>query len=380
MRRSTMGRLLALALSAAACSSDSSSSRDFGTVVVTIVTTGPGKDLDGYLLHVEGQQPRRVPYSGAAQVVGLAPGTHTVELQDIADNCELGSVLDPVTIVTDSTTTVNVSIDCHLDLHDRIVFTSSQFAGLQIMAMRPDGSQRFRVIESDSQDSDPDVTQDGQSMVFSRYTTSGIRLRVLNLSTGVISALPSEGLAQFRPEWSPDGSKVAFMVVDSQSLLIWVMDADGGNRHAVSSAPGTDIEPNWSPDGNWILYGHYGNLFRVSPAGGTPVGIPCAGGCLQASYSPDGQKIIYTGNSNGPPVNQDIYRMDADGGNVESLTTGSDNDQEPVWSPDGTSIVFTRNSNNDRRLFRLDLDGSVPVNISAAQFDQTPDWGPASGP
>jgi TolB protein len=237
------------------------------------------------------------------------------------------------------------------------------------------------VVESDSVDGDPDVAPDGQSLIFTRLKSGVTGLRILQLSNGSITALPGQGLGQFRPEWSPDGGKVAYMVAEAQSLLIWVVDADGGNPHAVTSAPGFDSDPTWSPDGNWILYAHSGALFRVSPAGGTPVPVPCSGGCIQPVYSPDGQSILYTGNTSGPPANQDIYRMDADGGNVDTLTNAPDNEQAAVWSPDGTSIVFTRiSSGTNLRLFRLDLDGSDPVDISNGHFDQAPDWGPAAAP
>lgn len=381
MRRSTAIRLLALGLSAGACSSDGSSSPDdSGAIAVTVSTTGAGKDLDGYLLVVPGHQPSRIPFSGTVPVGEFSAGTYTVELQDIADNCELVSVLDPVEISADSTTIVSISVDCHLDLTGRVLVSGSELPKLQILAMRPDGSQRFRVIESDSQDADPDVSPDGQSLVFARYSSAS-ELRILDVSTGAITALPAQGLGQFRPDWSPDGNKIAYMVIDAQGSLIWVVDADGGNPHAVTTAPGFDSEPSWSPDGNWILYAHNGNLQRVSPAGGTPVPIPCSGGCIQAAYSPDGQSIIYTGNSAGPPVNQDIYRMDADGQNVEQLTTATENDADAAWSPDGASLVFIRIfENNHLHLFRLDLDGSDPVDIGTGHFDQAPDWGPSSSP
>lgn len=374
MQRSTVLGLAVLAFAVGACSSDSSAPEERGAIAVTVTTTGQGKDLDGYLVALPGRAPVRIPLSGSAQVEGLSPGIYTVELQDIADNCELLTVLAPITIARDSTSAIDVVIDCHLDLHGRILFSSYQFDPGQIMAMYPDGSQRYRVIESDSLDGDPDLSPDGQFLVFKRFIGNTERLRVLNLSNGVVTALPAQGLGQFRPEWSPDGSKVAYMVAEAQSLLIWVVNADGGNPHAVTSAPGFHTDPEWSPDGNWILYSNGGALERVPSGGGSPVSIPCFGGCIQAVYSPDGESIFYTGNTT--QSNQDIYRMDADGSNVDTLTSAPENEQAPVVSADGTTLVFVRYlTGGGTRLYRLDLNGSEPVDVSSGYDDQQPAWG-----
>ena len=47
------------------------------------------------------------------------------------------------------------------------------------------------------------------------------------------------------------------------------------------------------------------------------------------------------------------------------LTSGPDDDSEPVYSPDGTLIYFIRNG----ALYRMNADGTNPVEIvPAAEF------------
>lgn len=81
-------------------------------------------------------------------------------------------------------------------------------------------------------------------------------------------------------------------------------------------------------------------------------------------WSPDGRRILFTSNrayygdspAAGEPV-FDLYVMDADGGNVRRVTTGSGNDRDGSWAPDGRSIVYWSDSESRGDLYRVWLDG-----------------------
>jgi hypothetical protein len=55
----------------------------------TVTTSGGEPDADGYLIFVDDTQPLRVAPNGVVTIRGIAPGTHTVRLRDIAGNCAL---------------------------------------------------------------------------------------------------------------------------------------------------------------------------------------------------------------------------------------------------------------------------------------------------
>ena len=59
------------------------------------------------------------------------------------------------------------------------------------------------------------------------------------------------------------------------------------------------------------------------------------GGGSEAAWPGANGRIVYA-----DPANGGIWIMDADGGNRQQLTTGSD--FFPSWSPDGSTIVFER--------------------------------------
>ena len=77
------------------------------------------------------------------------------------------------------------------------------------------------------------------------------------------------------------------------------------------------------------------------------------------------------------PPNDEIYTVDADGGNLRRLTSNSwEWDKHPSWSPDGSQIVFWSNRDTTRRqLWVMDADGSNQRRlISSDSNDWDPVW------
>ncbi len=59
---------------------------------------------------------------------------------------------------------------------------------------------------------------------------------------------------------------------------------------------------------------------------------------IQPALSPDRTRIAFSSNRAG---NYDLHLMDADGGNLQRLTTDPGREAEPAWNPDGTRLVYT---------------------------------------
>lgn len=163
-------------------------------------------------------------------------------------------------------------------------------------------------------------------------------------------------------DYSPDGTQIVFgrtgpfHTCDTKSAL-YVVNVDGSGLRRITPWGFCDDDGSWSPDGTKIAFEqstvlrdgsrfvHGGSLYVVHPDGSGLAKIPLAtnsrsfGG--DVSWSPDGTKIVFilatpTGPPSGGPTasfHEGLATANADGSNVEQVTTSPTFDHQPDWGP-----------------------------------------------
>jgi Tol biopolymer transport system component len=137
---------------------------------------------------------------------------------------------------------------------------------------------------------------------------------------------------------SPDGKRIAFLALDR----VWVADLPresvgaGGrmrvvNPRRVSRLDASEYSPTWTPDGRFIAF---------------------------VTWTEDGG---------------DIYRVPADGGEVEKLSSMNAYYEKLAYTPDGSRLLFVRGSRRERTESYNELEGSTVTDDADLM------WMPANG-
>src|SRR5262249_5532239 len=144
----------------------------------------------------------------------------------------------------------------------------------------------------------------------------------------------------------PAGTHPAYVAWRGARTQLYLRPLDRLESKAVPGTEGAQT-PFFSPDGQWLGFcSAPGSIMkRVPVGGGTPLVVGNAanrgvGFARGASWSPDGT-IVFAPDGTSP-----LYRVKADGGNPEALTTLDANRHEtshrmPECLPGGQGIVFT---------------------------------------
>ena len=121
-----------------------------------------------------------------------------------------------------------------------------------------DGGTPQELKDGDRNQGDPTWTHDGSSIVFAGMpwfdyaAAPGPNIRILNLRTGEVSAVPGSD-ALFSPRCSPDGRYIAALSLDSTKMLLY----DVGTKTWLPLAASRFGYENWSHDGKYLYAEDY---------------------------------------------------------------------------------------------------------------------------
>ncbi len=101
-------------------------------------------------------------------------------------------------------------------------------------------------------------------------------------------------------------------------------------------------------------------IFAIQPDGSGQTKLS-SGYDYSPSWSADGEKVVFVGSSGEGEgdFSQDIYVMNADGSNVQRVTSTRAYEESPTFFPDGETIAFARYSErNGADIFKIKSDGT----------------------
>lgn len=184
----------------------------------------------------------------------------------------------------------------------------------QLALIQPDGSGLRMLTDGKASSGFASWSPDGKRIVFRVLGNGEQGLRILNLDDNKVTTLTNE--YDTFPAWSPRGDLIAFCSFRGGDYDIYTMRPDGSEIRKLTDSHGNDAHPIWSPDGNWIVF----------------------------SSSRKGFKDEAMLDEWGPQPYGDLFRMRADGSDVQQLTDDQWEDATPAWRPE----LRVRGASSDR--------------------------------
>jgi TolB protein len=224
----------------------------------------------------------------------------------------------------------------------RIALHTNRDLNVEIYTMAADGSDFQRLTREFAPDTMPTWSPDGTTIVFTRGDPAHSDLYRMDAGGSNIVRLTNLEGYEHSPTWSPDGESIAFIGGDGspsvfgESGALWMIGADGSDPLLLLDQPAG--APSWSPDGRSIAFESRGEgVSRIKVLDLKNGVVTDLGPGSLPRWSPDGAKLAFVSDRSG---NLDVFVMEADGSNVQPLTTGPERDTLPSWSPDGETILY----------------------------------------
>jgi hypothetical protein len=202
-----------------------------------------------------------------------------------------------------------------------------------------------------------DVSPDGTQVAYSWCCAPPNPVIVADMDVLNVRQINPEGVDGFGGAWSPDGSKIVYQQRDAATKKIGnlvVVDLASGEQTQITDLePATYgawfLAPTFSADGSRVLFHHprgpdgdhtQWDIWSV-PVGGGEARLEirdAAGG----AFSPDGSAIAYVDSPRGWWSSERIVIADLATGGRRLVPGVGGKLQFPVWSPSGSKVAFFR--------------------------------------
>ncbi len=230
----------------------------------------------------------------------------------------------------------------------KIVFVRSS----EIYLMSSDGLNQTNLTNNPASDGGPSWSPDGGKIVFSSNRDGNFEIYTMKADGSGIVRLTNNPAIDGGASYSPDGSKIVFVSNRNGNDEIYTIDSDGSNPTRLTDNVSLDYSPSYSPDGSKIVFisnrdGQFngdGDIYLMNADGSNPIRLTMTrnnqqlSAPNQASFSPDGTKIIYSG-FNAGPLQDETYTMNTNG---TSPTLVGFFIKQASYSPDGKKIVYVK--------------------------------------
>ena len=214
----------------------------------------------------------------------------------------------------------------------------------------------YQVTTSAAWEGEPALSPEGNMFAYTSNASGNLDLYVSSVRGSGILRLTKDSAEDKDPSWFPDASAIAYSTERNGVPEIWeVSPLGGGEKFLLSNAE----SPAISPDGKHIAF-----CRPPTPDGFLRVGVASLSNPADyriltddrdglwdhngPAWSPDGKQICYW-------TRHGLWTVPFAGGPARRLTSGTDQDFNPVWNHTGRYVYFSSYRGGTLAIWRVEV-------------------------